>query len=209
MATRIEQRSPEWFAARAGRVTASRIADVMAKARTGYGASRANYMAQLVAERLTGQCEPGFTNAAMQWGTDREPEARECYAFERNVAVVEEGFVPHPTIGAAGASPDGLVDTDGLVEIKCPGTATHIDTLLGEPIADKYVKQMQFQMACTGRRWCDFVSYDPRMPVELQLWVQRVERDDALVGEIEQAVTAFLYDLDEKVARLSALKAAA
>lgn len=203
----MEQRSTEWFAARTGRVTASRIADVMAKTRTGYGASRANYMAQLVAERLTGQCEPSFTNAAMQWGTDKEPEARDCYAFERSVTVVEEGFVLHPTITMAGASPDGLVNSDGLVEIKCPNTATHIDTLLGEPIADKYVKQMQFQMACTGRRWCDFVSYDPRMPVELQLRIQRVERDDALIGEIEEAVSAFLAELSDKVERLIALRA--
>ena len=200
----IEQRTDEWFASRCGKVTASRIADVMAKTKTGYGAGRANYMAQLVAERLTGTTESGFTNAAMQWGTEKEPEARECYSFHRGLPVVEEGFVPHPAIDMAGASPDGLVGDDGLVEIKCPNTATHIDTLLGAAIDDKYVKQMQFQMACCGRQWCDFASYDPRLGVEMQLHVRRVERDDALIAEIEEAVAAFLSELDDKVARLTA-----
>lgn len=203
MATAIEQRTPEWFATRCGKVTASRIADVMAKTKTGWGAGRANYMAQLVAERLTGTTEPGFTNAAMQWGTDKEPEARDCYAFDRGLSVVEVAFVGHPSIAMAGASPDGLVDEDGMVEIKCPNTATHIDTLLGAAIDDKYMKQMQFQMACAGRQWCDFVSYDPRLGVEMQLHVRRVPRDDALVAEIEEAVTAFIDDLDYKVARLT------
>jgi len=200
----IEQRTDEWFASRCGKVTASRIADVMAKTKTGYGAGRANYMAQLVAERLTGATEPCFTNAAMQWGTEKEPEARECYSFHRGLSVVEEGFVPHPVIDMAGASPDGLVGDHGLVEIKCPNTATHIDTLLGAAIDDKYIKQMQFQMACCGRKWCDFASYDPRLGVEMQLHVRRVERDDALIAEIEEAVAAFLAELDDKVARLTA-----
>lgn len=199
----MEQRSTEWFAARAGRVTASRIADVMAKTKTGWGASRTNYLAQLVAERMTGTCEPGFSNAAMQWGTDKEPEARECYAFEAGVSVMEEGFVPHPTLAWAGASPDGLVGIDGLVEIKCPNSATHIDTLLGAAIDDKYVKQMQFQMACTGRKWCDFVSYDPRLGVDMQLHVRRVERDPVLIGEIEAAVRLFLDEVEAKVSALT------
>lgn len=205
MATQpIEQRSPEWFAARAGKVTASRIADVMARTKTGWGASREGYLSQLVIERLTGMCEAGFTNAAMQWGTDQEPNARDCYSFAAGVAVVEEGFVPHPTIAMAGASPDGLVDATGLVEIKCPNSATHIATLRGAPIADKYIKQMQFQLACTGRAWCDFVSYDPRLPVEMQLHVIRVDRDDALVAEIEEAVVVFLVEVDTAIADLTA-----
>jgi putative phage-type endonuclease len=199
MATRIEQRSPEWFAARAGRVTASRIADVMAKTAKGWGATRAAYHDQLVTERLTGLCEPGFSNAAMQWGTEQEPNARDCYAFGAGVSVVEEGFVPHPTIAMAGASPDGLVGDEGMVEIKCPNSGTHVVTLRGGSIADKYMKQMQFQMACTGRRWCDFASYDPRLPVEMQLHVQRVARDDALIAEIEAAVVAFLAEVEATV----------
>jgi len=204
MATVIEQRTPEWFATRCGKVTASRIADVMAKTRTGWGAGRANYMAQLVAERLTGTTEPGFTNAAMQWGTDKEPEARDCYAFERGLSVVEIAFIDHPNLAMTGASPDGLVGDNGMVEIKCPNTATHIDTLLGAAIDDKYMKQMQWQMACAGRQWCDFVSYDPRLGVEMQLHVRRVERDEALIAEIEEAVATFLAELDDKVARLTA-----
>lgn len=204
MANVIEQRSPEWFATRCGKVTASRIADVMAKTRTGWGAGRANYMAQLVAERLTGTTEPGFTNAAMQWGTDKEPEARDCYAFDRGLSVVEVAFIDHPTIAMAGASPDGLIGDDGLVEIKCPNSATHIDTLLGSSIDDKYMKQMQFQMACCGRQWCDFVSYDPRLGVEMQLHVRRVPRDDDMIAEIEEAVSAFIAELDDKVTRLTA-----
>ena len=155
----IEQRTDEWFAARLGKVTASRVADVMAKTKTGYSASRDNYMAQLVVERITGERAESFTNAAMQWGTDQEPFARAAYEAAKDVMVEEEGFVPHPTIQMAGASPDGLVNDDGLVEIKCPNTATQIETLLTGAIPSKYVAQMQFQMACTGRAWCDFVRH--------------------------------------------------
>lgn len=198
-----DQRTPEWFAARAGRVTASRIADMMARTAKGWGASRAGYHAQLVRERLTGTCEPGFSNAAMQWGTDQEPAARDCYAFDAGVTVEEVGFLPHPALEMAGASPDGLVGTDGMVEIKCPNTDTHIGTLLDAPIADKYVKQMQFQMACAGRTWCDFVSYDPRLPVEMQLHVRRVHRDDALIAEIETAARDFLAEVDATVEQLT------
>ena len=203
----MEQRTEEWFAARCGKVTASRIADLMAKTKSGWGASRANYMAQLIAERLTNTVADSYTNAAMQWGTDVEPQARAGYEFIHDVTVEEVAFVPHPTL-EAGASPDGLVGADGLVEIKCPNTATHIDTLLNEKIPAKYVDQMQWQMACTGRRWCDFVSFDPRMPADLQMWVNRVDRDDERITEIETAVTDFLNELEEKVTALNERKAA-
>lgn len=199
----MEQRTEDWFAARLGKVTASKIADLMARTKTGPSASRSNYAAQLVAERLTGKREDGFTNAAMQWGVDTEAEARLAYEFMHDAAVVEAGFDPHPTIDDAGASPDGYVGTDGLIEVKCPNTATHIATLRGAAIADKYIKQMQFQMACTGRQWCDFVSYDPRLPVEMKLHVQRVERDDAAIAEIEAAVVEFLGEIDATVADLT------
>lgn len=198
-----DQRTPEWFSQRAGKVTASCIADLMATTRSGPSASRANYMAKLVAERLTGEVEQGFTSAAMQHGIDTEAEAREAYAFLHNATVIEVGFCPHPSIAMAGASPDGLVGDDGLVEIKCPSTATHIATLRGAAIDGKYVKQMMFQMACTGRQWCDFASYDPRLPVEMRLHVQRLHRDDAMVSEIEAAVTQFLTEVDATVADLS------
>lgn len=200
----MDQHSQEWFAARIGKVTASRVADVMARTKTGYGASRANYMADLICERLTGERIEGFTNAAMQWGTDTEPQARAAYAFLTDVAVEEVGFVDHPTIQMFGASPDGLVGAKGLVEIKCPNTATHIDTLLNEAVAEKYRLQMHVQMICTGREWCDFVSFDPRLPADLQMWVSRVQRDDETVKAIEAEVQAFLAELDGKVAALRA-----
>lgn len=198
----MEQRSPEWFAARAGKATASKIADIIAKTKTGPGASRKNYLAQLVAERLTGVCAEGFTNGAMQWGTDTEPQARAAYSFRADVDVTELAFAEHPTIPMSGASPDGLIGDDGLVEIKCPNTATHIDTLLGRSVPEKYVTQMQWQMACTGRQWCDFASYDPRLPENLRLFVARVHRDTALIAELEAEVTKFLAEVADTVARL-------
>lgn len=200
----IEQGTAEWLQERCGKVTASRIADLMAKTRTGWGASRANYAAQLIAERLTGCVAPSFTNAAMIHGTETEPEARRAYEFFVDRDVQQVGFVTHPTIDFAGASPDGLVGEDGLLELKCPQTATHIDTLLTGAIPDKYVKQMQFQMACTQRAWCDFASYDNRLPERMRLWVKRVERDDGLIAEIETEVRAFLIELDETVSQLRA-----
>lgn len=200
----IEQGTDAWFAARRGKVTASRVADVIAKTKTGWGASRRNYLAELVAERLAGTTAEGFTNAAMQWGKDMEPDARAAYEFYHGAAVAEVGFVDHPKIPMTGASPDGLVGEDGLVEIKCPNTATHIDTLLGGAIADKYAVQMQWQMACTGRAWCDFVSYDPRMPEDMRFWSQRVHRDGKRIAELEDVVTAFLAEVDDTVAALMA-----
>jgi putative phage-type endonuclease len=199
----MEQRSPEWFAARCGKATASRVADITAKTKSGPSALRANYAAQLVAERLTGKTQEGFSNAAMQWGTDNEADARAAYAFWNDAQVAEVGFVPHPNIGMAGASPDGLVGDDGLVEIKCPNTATHIETLLNGGIPAKYHVQMQWQMACTGRQWCDFVSFDPRMPESMRLFVQRIHRDDERITELEAEVAAFLREVDTTVIQLS------
>lgn len=200
----IVQGTPEWFAARCGKVTASRVADVIAKTKTGYSASRANYMAELIAERLTGETAPSFSNAAMQWGTDTEPKARAAYSFIADVDVEEVGFIEHPSLGMAGASPDGLVGDVGLVEIKCPNTATHLDTLLGQSVPAKYVTQMQWQMACTGRAWCDFASYDPRLPEPMQLFVQRVHADRDEIARLEAEVSSFLAELDGKVTALRA-----
>ena len=202
----VEQRTDEWFAARIGKVTASRVADVIAKTKTGYSATRDNYMAQLVCERLTGQKGESFTNAAMQHGTDTEPLARLSYEVAQNVLVDEVGFVPHPSIEMAGASPDGLVNDDGLLEIKCPNTATHIETLLSQTVPGKYNTQMQFQMACTGRKWCDFVSFDNRLPHELQLFVKRVPRDDEFIKQMEAEIVQFLAELDDKINKLMKVK---
>jgi putative phage-type endonuclease len=191
----MEQRSPEWFAARLGKVTASRIADVVARTKSGWGASRKNYLAELVCERLSGVKVEGFTNAAMQWGTDLEPDARAAYEFYRDVTVSEAGFAPHPTIADTGASPDGEIGADGLLELKCPNTATHIESLQGHNIPEKYVLQMQWQMACTGRQWCDFASFDPRLPEPMRLYVERVKRDDAQIAELENEVVLFLNEV--------------
>ena len=204
MSTEIVQGSQEWFAERCGKVTASRIADLIAKTKSGPAASRANYMAQLVAERLTGTVAESYSNAAMQWGTDMEPEARRNYEFMTNATVDEASFVLHPTIGETGASPDGYVGADGLVEIKCPNTATHIETLLGGSVAGKYVTQIQWQLACTGRQWCDFVSFDPRMPATMSLFIKRVPRDNDLIKSLEADVIEFLAELRQTVARLRA-----
>lgn len=198
----IDQRSQEWYEIRLGKVTASRIEDVIAKTKTGYSASREKYMAQLVVERMTGKKSDSYTNAAMQWGIDQEPFARAAYEARNEVFVEEVGFVPHPMIEMAGASPDGLVGDDGMVEIKCPETQTMIDTLLTEKVPSKYFAQMQFQMACADRSWCDYVVFDPRMPAGAQLFVKRVPRDDDYIKQIESEITIFLNEVAQKVAKL-------
>jgi putative phage-type endonuclease len=202
----VEQRSPEWFASRLGKVTASRVADVIAKTKSGYSASRDNYMAQLICERLTGQQGESFTNAAMTWGTETEPLARSAFEAYADVMVEEVGFVPHPTIEMSGASPDGLVGLFGMLEIKCPNTATHIDTLLSQTVPGKYITQMQWQMRCCERQWCEFVSFDPRLPQDLQLFVKRVEFDPEYVAMLEKEVIQFLAELNDKVNKLTNLK---
>jgi putative phage-type endonuclease len=203
MTEEIIQGSDAWKALRCGKVTASRVADIVAKTKTGYSASRANYLAQLIAERLTGTVAESFTNAAMQHGTETEPEARSAYEFYQGVTVEQIAFVAHPAIDQAGASPDGLIDGDGLVEIKCPNTATHLETLLGQAVPGKYETQIQFQLACTGRQYCDFVSYDPRMPENMRLFIKRVHRDPARISELETEIARFLKELDAKLSELT------
>ena len=209
MIAQLTQGSPEWHQARLGKVTASRISDVAAKIKTGWGASRARYMGELIAESLTHEPTPSFVNAAMQHGTDTEPQAAAAYAFYTDAELELVGFVDHPKIDQAGCSPDRLIGKDGLVEIKCPQTSTHIDTLLGSSIPKKYIDQMQWQMACTKRKWCDFVSFDPRMPPETQLFIQRVERDKERIKELEEMVVEFLTEMNEKIDRLTKLEKAA
>jgi putative phage-type endonuclease len=201
----IEQRTPDWHAARLGKATSSRIADVIARTKTGYSTSRANYAAQLVCERLTGVAAESYTNAAMAWGVEKEPEARRLYAFEYDCDVRKVGFLDHPRVKMSGASPDGLVGEDGLLEVKCPITATHIDTVLGRTIPAKYAAQIQWQLAVTSRLWCDFVSYDPRLPADLRLFVRRVDRDEQVIGELEREVSGFLAEVDATLAKLRGL----
>lgn len=198
----MEQGSQEWLAARAGSLGASQVAEALAKTKTGWGAGRANVMASLITERLTGKPAETFTNAAMQWGTQTEPDARAAYEFMRDVDVELVSIVKHPTIVGSHASPDGLVGDKGLIEIKCPQSSTHIETLLTGAIPGKYVTQMQWQMACTGREFCDHISYDPRLPTSMQLWIKRVDRDDKLISKLEEQVQEFLHELDAKVKAL-------
>ncbi|MDY5105785.1 lambda exonuclease family protein [uncultured Actinobacillus sp.] len=199
----IEQGSPEWFEQRRGKVTASRIADIMAKTKSGYSTSRQNYLMQLLCERLTGKVEESFKSAAMQRGNDLEPEARNWYQLETGEIVEQVSFIDHPNINDAGASPDGLVGAEGLIEIKCPNTATHIETLRSKKPSDRYYKQMQWQMACTGRKWCDFVSFDNRLPDNLAYFCVRIDRNEEVIAEIEAEVNKFLEELAVTQAELS------
>jgi putative phage-type endonuclease len=202
------QGSAEWLASRAGRVTASRISDVMAKIKSGESADRKNYRAQIVAEIMTGKPqESGFTNDAMKWGAENEPFARGAYEVATETLVDQVGLVLHPEIDRAAASPDGLV-SDGLVEIKCPNTATHLDYLLTGAVPSKYRPQMLWQMACTERKWCDFVSFDPRLPPEFQLFTARLDRDDDAIKAMECEVRKFLDEVDEVIEKLNQRKAA-
>lgn len=201
----VLQGTSEWFEQRRGKVTASRIADLMAKTKSGYSTSRQNYLMQLLCERLTGKVEEGYKSTAMQRGNDLEAEARNWYQLETGESVEEVSFIDHPKINFAGASPDGLVGAEGLIEIKCPNTATHIETLRKKEPIDRYYKQMQWQMAVTGRKWCDFVSFDNRLPDNLAYFCKRIPRDEAVIQEIEQEVQAFLLELDVTMAELSVM----
>ena len=199
----MEQRTDDWFAARLGKVTASRIADVCAK---GKGATRDNYMAQLICEILSQKPTESFTTPAMQWGIDQEPHARAAYSAKTGNLVDEVGFIDHPEIEGAGASPDGVVEEDGLIEIKCQSLANSLDFILVEKIPSRYRMQMQWQMACTAREYCDFVSYDPRLPEHLQLKVVHVQRDQKEIDFLEGEVKAFLAEMNEKLEKLKEVK---
>lgn len=199
----IIQGTEEWRAIRLGKATASRIADIVAKGKSGPSASRANYAAQLVAERLTGTAQEGFQSDAMERGNEVEPDARAAYAFRKSVDVAEIGFVPHPTIVMSGASPDGMISDDGLVQFKCPNTATHIDTLRRGVIPGRYLTQMQWELACTGRAWCDYVSFDPRLPEAMTLAILPVPRDAERIAELEREIVSFLAEIDATVSELT------
>ena len=192
-----EQRSPEWFEARLGKVTASRVGDAMDTLKNGNpGMKRKNYARELLAERITGVEAEFYVNKAMQWGTDHEDEARNLYAFQTDADGEDVGLVLHPWIDNAAASPDWLVGSDGLVEIKCPNSTTHLDTLLANDVPTGNLLQIHFQMICTGRDWCDFVSFDPRMPGEMSMFIKRVHRDADMDDQINLSIEAFLDEVD-------------
>jgi putative phage-type endonuclease len=197
--TDIIQGTDAWHQLRLGRVTASRVADIMAKTKTGVSASRQNYLIELALQRVTGTIEPTYTNDAMAWGTATEPQARVAYEVKTGNFVDQIAFVNHPTIEWFGCSPDGLVSNDGLIEIKCPNSATHWATIKDGKPPTKYLIQMQTQMAVTNRQWCDFVSFDPRMPERSQLFICRVERDKTMIDEIESEVMKFLSEVESEV----------
>jgi putative phage-type endonuclease len=200
----VEQGTAEWLQMRTGCVTGSRVADVMAKLKRkdGEAQSRADYKAQIVSEILTGRAADHYVSPAMEWGKENEIFARGVYEVE--VGSIEPvGFALHSKIARFGASPDGLVGTDGLVEFKCPNTSTHIDYILAGVVPAEYQWQMLAEMACAERQWCDFVSYDPRLPKRLQLFVRRLERDDSRIAEMEAEVVKFLAEVDELIAKLN------
>lgn len=188
----MKQGSDEWFNARIGMVTASRLADVL-----GTKAKRKKYAEQLSLETIQAFRVVTEPNEHMIWGTQTEPEARNAYEAHSGSIVDLVGFVIHPEIKRAGASPDGLVGDDGLVEIKCPTTKTHMTTLDDYAVPEKHKPQMQWQMACTGRKWCDFVSYDPR--IEDSYFCKRVMRDDEFIARAEKEVIVFLTEVDDLI----------
>jgi putative phage-type endonuclease len=201
----MQQGTNEWRLARCGSLGASQLSDALAKTKSGWGASRENLKSRMVIERLTGLPVDGYESPAMIWGRDKEEEARIAYSFITGHDVTEVGLYKHPTIIGTHASPDGLVGDDGCIEIKCPNSATHIEVLKTNQIAHKYILQMQWQMACADRQWCDFVSFDPRMPDHLMLYIARVQRDNDMLATLESEVAAFLVEVDEDVKALSKL----
>lgn len=195
----MNQGTPEWLAARAGHATASRFCDVMAKLKSGgEAATRRAYKLQLVTERLTRQPCETYKNAAMEWGTQTEPFARAAYETDRGLMVDETGFLPHPTVQWVGGSPDGLVGQEGLVEIKCPhNSVVHVETVTGGMPAE-HRAQVQGLLWITERQWCDFISFDPRMPDKLQLYVERVKRDEDYIAKLAAEVEQFLGEVEKQ-----------
>jgi len=198
----LEQGSEAWKQARLGHVTASNVADVMAKGKTGEAITRYKYKVRLVAERMTGASPESYTNSAMEWGIEQERFACMAYEERNDVLVDKTGFWLHPTIKWVGVSPDRLVSHDGLVEVKCPNTTTHLDYIFANKVPSEYYKQIQCQLWVTNRQWCDFISFDPRLPKRNQLFVIRCNRDDALIAEMEVEVKQFLSEVEDLIIKL-------
>ena len=195
----VQQGTPEWHQLRLGKVTASRVADILAKTKTGPSASRNNYLIELALQRVTKTIEESYTNGAMEWGTQTEPQARVAYEVATGNFVDQIAFVNHPTIAGFGCSPDGLVANDGLIEIKCPNSATHWSYIKANKPPEKYIIQMQAQMAVTKAKWCDFVSFDPRMPERSQLLIVRIPRDPEFILFMEAEINQFLSEVEVEV----------
>ena len=198
-AAQIAQGTPEWHQMRLGKVTASRVADILAKTKTGPSASRQNYLIELAIQRTTGIIQESYSNSAMEWGTQTEPQARVAYEVTTNNFVDKVAFIDHPSIKWFGCSPDGLVSDRGLLEIKCPNSATHWEYFKSKKPPQKYFIQMQAQIAVTNKDWCDFVSFDPRMPDRSQLLIVRIDRDEAFIAEMEAEIKKFLDEVEVEV----------
>ena len=201
----MDQGSVEWFEARLGKITASRLSAVMAKTKSGPAATRANYMMELICQKLSGQREESYSNAAMARGVELEPIARGAYEAANGLFVEEVALVDHPAIKGFAASPDGLVGDKGLIEIKCPNTATHVEFLKSGKIKREYILQMHAQMLCTNRDWCDFVSYDDRLD-GLEYKCVRVELDADLAHDILMEVNKFLAEMNVELETILKLK---
>lgn len=201
----VEQGSDLWHQLRLGHVTASGIADLMAKTKTGESESRRKYKVKLVAERMTGKTQESYSNAAMEWGVEQEQYAAMAYELKNNILLDKTGFWLHPSIKWLGVSPDRLVGNDGLVEIKCPNTTTHIDYILDDVVPARYYKQIQCQLWVTNSQWCDFVSYDPRLPEENQLFIKRAYPDEVFIHEMESEVLRFLDEVEQMINKLKGI----
>lgn len=207
----LQQGTPEWLMQRCGMCTGSRVADVVKRLtrksgdreKGDYAQCHYDYLTELVVERLTGRVTDGYVTPAMEWGIEQEPNARMAYEAERGEMAMPIGFATHPTIEWFGASPDSLVGTDGLLEIKCPNTSTHLEYLLEGKVPLDYMPQMMAEMACTERKWCDFVSYDPRLPKKLQLFVRRFYRNDEHIAIMEADVKFFLEEVILRMGELA------
>jgi putative phage-type endonuclease len=201
----VEQRSAEWHQIRLGKVTASRVADILAKTKTGPSASRQNYLIELALQRTTGVIQESYSNAAIEHGIQTEPQARVAYEVKTGNFVDQVAFVDHPSIKGFGCSPDGLVGDKGLLEIKCPNSATHWEYFKSKEPPKKYFIQMQAQLAVTGREWCDFVSFDPRMPERSQLLVVNVPRDNEFIVYMEAEIKQFLDEVEAEVQQMKGM----
>ncbi|EJF84068.1 hypothetical protein MCU_00736 [Bartonella elizabethae Re6043vi] len=202
----MEQRTAEWFQARLGKVTASNVYNVLSKTAKGMPTSKyEDYKIKLMTERLTEEISQSYTTPAMQWGIEHEEDALREYAFIYDTEITQCGFIQHPTIQMAGASPDGFVGEDGLVEIKCPQSPNHLRFFIDSNIKPEYHAQMQFQMACTGRKWCDFVSYNPNFvgkSTSLRMKIKRINRDEEQIEQINQAVEIFLAEIEQEMQKI-------
>lgn len=196
----------EWLACRLGKVTASRVWQVVKRTKTGWSAYRENYKMELIADRLTGMVRDTYKSEAMLWGQQTEPDAIARYNASAGVTVnTSTWFLPHPKLAWAGCSPDGLVGDDGMVQVKCPDSKTHVETLLGKEPDPDYVTQCQWELACSGRQWNDLLSYDPRVPSPIRLYRFRVHRDDVLIAQLEEMVRVFLDEIAIAIASLGTL----